>query len=223
MRNLFEHTVTFISPSDPVARKKQAGKRPAAEILSTFADGALKQLGQSSVELRWYNRKEFVEPNEAQKEKLKGWAATQPDNRKNKVAAAKTAGGKTKKGGQKTLGALTPGSKKFKKYVRSEISALKAGVVFFFKSKDKVDEHNAIVAAIKALASTTAATTAVVRSAHGKTIMIQEPEDTKTAEIKAAEAAEVQLRSILKGGSLASKTWPNHPPMLRYSSPMVAL
>ena len=202
MRDSFEQTVTFISPSDPVARKKQASKRPAAEISSTFTDGALKQLGRSGVELRWYKRKEYVELTEPQKEELKGWAATQPDNRKNKANANKKAGGK--KGGQKqTPGALTPGSKKFKKYVRSEVAAMKASANVWVKSKDKADDHNAIVAAIKALASTTAATTAIVGSTSARTVTIQEPTaHVKSAEDKAAEAAELQLRTILKKGKL---------------------
>ena len=89
MRDSFEQTVTFISPSDSVARKKQASKRPAAEISSAIADGALKKLGTSGVELRWCKQKECVELNEAQKDELKGWAATQPDNRKNTAKAKK--------------------------------------------------------------------------------------------------------------------------------------
>ena len=80
---------------------------------------------------------------------------------------------------------------------------MKASANVWVKSKDKADDHNAIVAAIKALASTTAATTAIVGSTSARTVTIQEPTaHVKSAEDKAAEAAELQLRTILKKGKL---------------------
>ena len=51
MRDSFEQAMTFIAPSDPVARKKQASKRSAAEISATFAEGPLKKQGKTGVEL----------------------------------------------------------------------------------------------------------------------------------------------------------------------------
>ena len=70
MRDSFELVVTFIAPSDPVAKKRVAGQRPIAEISSAFTDGINKKLGTSGVELCWYKRKEFVALNDAQKEEL---------------------------------------------------------------------------------------------------------------------------------------------------------
>ena len=55
---------------------------------------------------------------DAQKEELKSWAANQPDNRKGKPKGTARANTPPKQN------ALTPGSKRFKKYVNAQVAAI---------------------------------------------------------------------------------------------------
>ena len=176
MRNSFEQTVTFISPSDPVARKKKSNKRPTADISATFVDGQLQQQGSTGVEFRWYNRKEFVALNESRKEELKGWAATQPDRRTVKQPSKS----------KKTPGALVPGYKKFNKAVKAQIEAIKAK-----KTSQQVNKEqtaDALIAAIKALA------TSVVKAEVGSTKAVSILEPVAAA----ADSSEIHLQKVLK-------------------------
>ena len=194
MRDSFELAMTFIAPSDPVARKKQANKRPAAEISATFAEGSLRKQGATGVELRWYKRKEFAELTDAQKEELKSWAATQPDNRTGKPKG--NAGAKPKP----KHNALTPGSKKFKKYVNAQVAAIRAKESGKPASK-KQATHDAFISAIKSLVQTTNVVSAGT-AAVGSTAGVQIADPPVQAEVKAMNGAEVQLRAILKKNTL---------------------
>jgi hypothetical protein len=176
MCNSFEQTVTFISPSDPVARKKQSNKRPAAEISATFVDGQLRQRGSTGVEFRWYKRKEFVALNEAQKEELKGWAATQPDKRTVKLPSK----------GKKTPGALVPGSDKFNKAVKAQIVAIKSKETSQPVKKEQTAD--ALIATIKA------PLTSVAKAEVGSTKAVSIVEPVAAA----ADSSEIHLWKILK-------------------------
>ena len=189
MRDSFELAMTYIAPNDPVARKKQANKRPAAEISATFGEGSLQKQGATGVELRWYKRKEFAALTDAQKEELKSWAATQPDNRTGRKG---NAGAKPK---PKQNG-LTPGSKKMKKYVNAQIAAIRAkesGKPAYKKQAT----HDALISAIKSMVQTTnvaSAGTAAVSSTSGVTIA----NPPVQGGVSSMTGTEVQLRAILK-------------------------
>ena len=192
MRDSFERMATFITPSCPVSRKTRANKRPAAEISATFALGANGKHGNSGVELRWYKRKEYLELTDDQRDELKGWAATQPDNRKNKAAANKAnKSNKTRKAtAGSTKGVVTVGSIKFKKLMRAEIKAINGKAGHYGPNK-KDKESDALISAIKALATATA-TTASADVGSTKAVTIADPVT------KVAEAAALHLRAILK-------------------------
>ena len=192
MRDSFEQMATYITPSCPVSRKTRANKRPAAEISATFALGANGKHGNSGVELRWYKRKEYLELTDDQRDELKGWAATQPDNRKNKAAANKAnKSNKTKKAtAASAKGVVTVGSIKFKKLMRAEIKAMNGKAGHYGPSK-KDKESDALISAIKALATATA-TTASADVGSAKAVTIADPVT------KVAEAAAIQIRAILK-------------------------
>ena len=81
MRDNFEETIAFLTPCDPVARKRSTSKRPSAEISVATADrGSLKdrKIGRTGVEICWYKYREFNALNEAKKEELQNRSATQP-------------------------------------------------------------------------------------------------------------------------------------------------
>ena len=197
MRDSFEQMATFITPSDPVARKQRTHKRPAAEISSAFTVGAHNKHGNSGVELRWYKQREYLALTDDQRDELKGWAATQPDNRKNKAVAKKAT--KSKKAtASSTTGVVTVGSIKYKKLMRAKIKAMQGNAGHYGPNK-KDKESDALISAIKALATATAKT-ASADVGSTKAVTFTAPTHAKTDEMKVAEAAAIQIKAILKNG-----------------------
>ena len=83
--------------------------------------------------------------------------------------------------------------------MNAQVAAIKAKAS---KSEPTGNDHDAIVSAIKDLATATAAKAQVGST---KVVTIQEPAvqiKAISAELKTAEAAEIQLRNILKGEKL---------------------
>lgn len=174
MRDSFEQTATSISPADPVARKRMNNKRPAADISAT--DG-LQSTGKSGVELRWHKHAEFKALNDAQRDELKSWAATRPDNKNS-----------SKKGKGKQ--ALTAGSIKYKKMVKRQVAAMYAAKLKKSPKLGNVDPE-ALISAVKALATASQAEVSTAAAAPAVPVAPIAPV------VSAAEAAAVHLRSIL--------------------------
>lgn len=189
-RDVFELTAAYISPSCPVAKKRQHSKRPIANVSGITNDGNLRKMGDSGVELRWYKHPEYVNLSDDQKEELKGWAATQPDNRN-----ASKKNQKNQKKGQPKKGkrAMTPGSNKFKKHVRAQVAAALANKETQKTKKSGHDEGeiNGFISAIKTLAQS--AKPSAKADVGSTDVVMAEPAEKPDAE----KAAEIQLRGIL--------------------------
>ena len=97
-----------------------------------------------------------------------------------------------------TISVRCVGSIKYKKLMRAEIKAINGKAGHHGPSK-KDKEADALISAIKALATATAKT-ALADVGSTKAITIVDPAGVKTAGIKVAEAAAIQIRAILKNG-----------------------
>ena len=88
-RNDFEAAVAFLLPTDPVAKKRNAGaKQGNAQISDTTADvaafGAKPGIGKTGVALRYHKHKEFHALTPEQRDELVAWQKARKDPSKGK-------------------------------------------------------------------------------------------------------------------------------------------
>ena len=76
MRNNFESAVTYLLPSDPVARKRKGlgNKGMSVDVGSTT--GIKPGIGKTGVELRYHKRNEYSKLTKEQRDELREWRET---------------------------------------------------------------------------------------------------------------------------------------------------
>ena len=178
MRNNFDLAVTFLLPTDPIAKKIKAtgDKRPNAEVSAV----EMKQgTGTTGVELRYHSPADYIQLKDEQKKELKDWRTTAAG----KAAMAKdkrSRGARPPKGGSDA----TKSNKKLRKTVASILAEEKEKIT---TSASEVDElQKCLVSFMSGVAppSPAIAPTTVA------------PSTTVTA----AQTAAVQLQGILRRG-----------------------
>ena len=188
MRNHFENAVTFLLPSDPVAKKRKSnndGSRTYANVSSaagvevSSAMGTKPNAGKSGVELRYYKKKEYATLTNDQKDELREWRS------KNKKGDKK--GNKRNNNSEKDNESFSVTNKKqFRREIASVMKeVIEKQEVQSKKDVEEIREIREVLASFaepnKSVGSTTAAVTA-----------------------DRASVAATKLQSILKRGSKPS-------------------